>query len=106
MAKNFKSTKLHKISFKEQIELFSNANCIVGLHGSGFANIAFCKPGTKVIELRSSTAGNVIKNLAKKNNLDYASIDVTAKEIYKFNFPNQQGSIHVPLNKLEEILKN
>ena len=63
---NFIIVKLHEIKFKEQVDLFHNAECIVGLHGGGFGNIVFCKPGTKIIELRSLTAGEPIKNLAKK----------------------------------------
>ena len=102
----FVSVKLHETNFIEQVKLFRNAECIVGLHGGGFANLAFCKPGTRVIELRSSNAGVPIENLAKKNNLNYNSVIVEAKQIESFNFPNQQGSIHVPLTNLIELIKN
>lgn len=103
---NFVSVKLHDIKFSDQVELFYNAECIVGLHGGGFANLAFCKPTTKVIELRSFNAGTPIENLAKKNNLNYNSIIVEAKQIEKFNFPNQQGSIQIPINSLIKVLEN
>ena len=89
----------------DQIELFNSAECIAGLHGGGFANITFCKPGTKVIEMRSSEAGDPIKNLAKKNNLNYDSITVKATQIEKFNFPNQHGSIEIPINSLIQALE-
>jgi hypothetical protein len=102
---NFVSVVLQELSFSEQINLFYNAECIVGLHGAGFGNISFCDPGTKIIELRSSTAGDVIKNLANKIDLDYRSVDLIAKEIYKYDFPNQQGSIYVPINNLEKLIK-
>lgn len=39
------------ISIKEQVALFSQAEVVVSIHGAGLANIAFCKPGTKVIEI-------------------------------------------------------
>ena len=61
---NFKTVALSKLSLKRQIALFNNADQIVGLHGAGFANIIFCKPKTKVLELKPNTAGDVIKNLA------------------------------------------
>tara|TARA_Y100000590_G_scaffold443256_1_gene572436 strand:- start:2794 stop:3921 length:1128 start_codon:yes stop_codon:yes gene_type:complete len=96
----FTSVKLHEIEFSEQVALFNKAECIVGLHGGGFANLAFCKPGTKVIELRSVDAGTPIENLAKKNDLKYSSITVEAKQIKKFDYPNQQGSIQIPINNL------
>jgi len=103
---NFVSVKLHDIKFTEQVELFNNAECIVGLHGGGFANLVFCKPETKIIELRSTHAGKPIENLAKKNGLNYNSISVKAKQMEKLNFPNQQGSIDVPINSLIEILED
>ena len=40
---------------------FFNAKKMVGLHGAGFANIVFCKPNTKILELQSNTAGDIIK---------------------------------------------
>ena len=93
------------MKFKEQVDLFHNAECVAGLHGGGFGNISFCKPGTKIIELKSLTAGDAIKNLAKKNKLNYDSIEIKSKEIMKFDFPTQQGSIHVPLDRLSKILE-
>ena len=103
---NFVSVKVHDIKFTDQVELFYNAEYIVGLHGGGFANLAFCKPGTKILELRSSNAGVPIENLAKKNDLNYNSIIVGAKQIEKFNFPNQQGSIQIPINSLIKVLES
>ena len=94
--------KLHDIKFRDQVGLFYNADCIVGLHGGGFANLAFCKPGTKVVELTSPNAGTAIENLAKKNDLNYNSIIVTDK----FNYPNQQGHIQIPVSSLNKILEN
>ena len=101
---NFIAVKLHDTDFREQVDLFHNAECIVGLHGGGFGNIVFCKPGTKIIELKSTTAGDAIKNLAKKNDLNYISVEAKAKEIYKFKIPNQQGSIHIPTSSLIKVL--
>ena len=103
--KGFVSIKMHETKFIDQVELFHNAECIVGLHGAGFANLAFSKPETKVIELRSSTAGTPIENLAIKNNLNYSSIIVDAKQIEKFDSPNQQGSIKIPINNLIKIIE-
>ena len=49
----FSSLTLSDYSFTDQVALFHNAEKIIGLHGAGFANIVFCKPETKVIEIRS-----------------------------------------------------
>ena len=103
---DFVPIKLGEIKFSEQVDLFYNADYIVGLHGAGFANLAFCKPGTKVIEFRSSTAGQVIENLAKRNNLNYNAIITEAKHIYKYNTPSAQGHIQIPISSLSKILEN
>ncbi len=100
---NFIMARLHDINFIEQVDLFNKAECIVGLHGGGFGNISFCKSGTKVIELRNSTAGPVIENLAKNNQLNYESIIIKPSNN---NFPNQQGHIQVPINNLINALKD
>ena len=106
LEKNFTIVKLHETKFIDQVNLFYNAECVVGLHGAGFANIVFCESGTKIIELKSLTAANAIKNLAQKNNLNYISIAAQAKKIYDFEFPNQQGSIHIPINRLSKVIEN
>jgi len=104
--KNFTSIKLHETNFLDQVQLFNNADCVVGLHGGGFANLAFCKPGTKVVEFKSLDAGVPIENLANKNNLNYKSIAVEAKEIAQLKTQNQQGSIKIPINNLIKAMEN
>lgn len=42
---------LETMSVREQIELFQQADVIMGPHGAGLANMVFAPPGTKVIEL-------------------------------------------------------
>ena len=103
---NFVSVKLHDTKFRDQVDLFHNAECIVGLHGGGFANLVFCKPGTQVVELKSANAGTPIEDLARKNGLNYSSVAVAAKQIEKFNVPNQQGSIQIPINSLIKEIEN
>jgi capsular polysaccharide biosynthesis protein len=53
----FFEVKTEKLSFQEQIRLFSEAEVIVAPHGSGLANLVFCSPGATVIEL--FPAGNI-----------------------------------------------
>ena len=63
----YENLTMSDYSFVDQVALFYNASDIVGLHGAGFANIIFCKEGSKIIEIRPNTAGDIIKNLADKN---------------------------------------
>jgi len=104
--RGFRPVILEDISFKEQISLFQNADCIVGLHGAGFANLSFCNPGIKVIELRSHSSGSVIENLAKKLDLNYFSLVTKSEEVHKFQSPNQQGKIRVSIKNLIKLLEN
>ena len=95
----FQIVKLGHFSLEKQIQIFQNAGVIVGLHGGGFANLIFCKPNTKVIELKPSGAGLVISNLAERCELNY---EVISKKPENIEQNNQQGLIKV---EIEEILK-
>lgn len=47
----FEIIQNERYSLREQAQIFHNAECIIGAHGAGLANLVFCKPKTKVIEL-------------------------------------------------------
>ena len=95
--KQYYFIKLENLSFREQVEIFNNASNIIGLHGAGFANLSFCRPETRILEIKTTLAGSVINNLAKKNNLNYESIECESKDN---NVGVQQGSIEVPIEEL------
>lgn len=40
------------MSFTEQVELFSECEIVVGESGAGMANVIFCDPGTKILEIQ------------------------------------------------------
>jgi len=46
----FKPVILSTMSVAEQALLFSEAEMVIGRHGSGLTNLVFCNPGTRVIE--------------------------------------------------------
>ncbi len=50
----FEIVEPENLSLIEQAHLFRQAEVVMGPHGSGFSNLVFCEPGTKVIELFSS----------------------------------------------------
>jgi capsular polysaccharide biosynthesis protein len=99
----FKPVILGELHFQKQVEIFNNANVIVGLHGAGLANLCFCRTGTKLVELRSNAAAVQYENLAIKNGLIYKSISCQPS---KFDYKNQFGHINVPIKKLEEFIKD
>jgi hypothetical protein len=50
----FETVYLEKMSLLDQILLFQSAEFIISPHGAGLANLIFCHPGTRVIELMPS----------------------------------------------------
>ncbi|WP_159793762.1 glycosyltransferase family 61 protein [Puerhibacterium puerhi] len=42
---------LEDFSVQEQIAIFARAKCIIGHHGAGFANIAFCQEDVRIVEI-------------------------------------------------------
>ena len=99
--KNFEIITLSDLQFSEQVSLFNNANLISGLHGAGLANLVFSKRKTKILEIKSITAGDVIKNLALSNELQHKSIDI---EPISHGENNQNGNIIVNIEDLKEKL--
>jgi Glycosyltransferase 61 len=50
----FETVYLEGMSIVDQMLLFQRADFIIGPHGAGLANLLFCEPGTRVIELTPS----------------------------------------------------
>lgn len=76
VAKGFVVIEPEKLSFIEQVILFSNADVLVGATGAAFANLIFCKPETKIIILISDYKNMIYgywRNMASAvgNNVTY-----------------------------------
>ena len=99
----FDIVKLSSLSFSKQIELFDSADTVVGLHGAGLSNILFCKPNTKIIEIKPSHVGSMYENLGKKLNLNYINLMSESQNI-NIDTPNQLGDINVDLTKLKSLI--
>jgi len=48
---NVKTLVLEDIPYRAQIMYFKNAKYIIGIHGAALANMLYCSPGTKLIEV-------------------------------------------------------
>ena len=97
-SKGFSKYKVGQLSFKNQIHLFHNAKIIMGPHGAAFANLVFCKPQTKVIEIKPINhqfLGNKI--ISEINDLNYKLIEAP-------DFKNEKGDILIDLNMLKKII--
>ena len=72
----FTSYKVGQLSFQEQIYLFSNAKIIIGAHGAAFANLAFCKKNTKILEIRPKSYPNSVdQRISKIKQLNFNLIE-------------------------------
>jgi hypothetical protein len=63
--RGFKIVAPGSLSFTEQARLFRGADLVIGSHGAGMTNIAFCEPGAFVYEILPAHYSNAcICNLA------------------------------------------
>ena len=53
---------------------------IVGAHGSAFANLAFCKPNAKLIEIRQEDHPVSLNKISKVNNFNHKMVDQNKRE--------------------------
>ena len=99
--KGFTSYKVGELSFQNQIYLFNNAKIIIGAHGAAFANLAFCKKNTKIIEIKPKNHPNLVdQRISKINGLNFNLIET---EDLKKN-DNQHGDIFLDTSLLEKFL--
>ena len=98
----FKIIKPQNLSFKDQINIFYNVKCVISLHGAGLTNAVFCRPGTKIIEIKTINAGNEFLRISKFCKLNHYQISL------KPEFQSdviQNGLINCPIKKIENALK-
>jgi len=101
--RGFSKYKVGELSFFEQIYLFNNAKIIIGAHGAAFTNLVFCKPNTKIVEIRpSSQTNNNYKRISEICKLDYRLIITKELEENK----RRMGDIYLPIKELENCIKS
>ena len=108
------------VPVKKQIETFANAEIVIGVHGAGIANLLWCRPNTKVIEIfHPKFAPWCYAILANQLNMDYycigrnpGSMDVNFRESdvnvdwgYLIELINQLKG-YIPTYQEEECLTN
>ena len=96
----YEFVRLQELKFTEQIGLFHSAK-IIGLHGAGFANLAFCQPGTAIIELRTTSTFKIIESIAKHNNLNFRYLEYNPIH----SRDKQNGVINISLETLKKLFK-
>jgi len=101
MKKNgFKIYKIAKMNFFKQVYLFWNADFIISTHGAALANLVFCKPNTKIIEMKpEKQPGNYYKKISKINKLKYKCIKIKEEK------DNLRGDLFISLWDLKKSIK-
>jgi hypothetical protein len=101
------------LSFVDQAKLFDSAQTIIAPHGAGLTNIAFCKPGTRVLEIFPPRwTPCCYLQLSQAAQLDYNFMIAEPPGTHIDEFPQFHGfepidvnapnrEMDVPLDKLE-----
>ncbi len=99
--KGFAVYRVGELNFFEQIYLFQNAKIIIGAHGAAFANLIFCKPNTKVLDIIPENHPNTVDaTIAKFKNLNFEFVRTKKLSDEK----KLAGDIFLPLDKVENFL--
>lgn len=105
---------LGDLSIVEQIQLCHNAEIIIGEHGAGLANVLFCNPSCKVIELFHHFVPIDFWYASSIAKASYIPINTLHIDVEFFKDCQQNGQrlgyafnaqVHIPLNQIYEIVK-
>lgn len=76
--RGFESVSMADFDLREKLHLYASAEFIVAPHGSGLAGLAFCAPGTRVIEIAGGDWYNPwFEDIARGVDLDYHAVAAT-----------------------------
>lgn len=95
-----------KMSVKDQASAFAHAELIVAPHGGALTNLIFCRPGTKVVELLSTSYPNpCYKNLCGVAKLPYIGIIGNSQKSETTNdLSDSSGAIGTRLEDIKKAL--
>jgi capsular polysaccharide biosynthesis protein len=99
----FVEVQAERLSVREQIEIFSQAEAVIGAHGAGLTNAVFSAPGTLLIELQAPELGKaepIFWNMAAISGLRY--VQVVCKAIPP---GGRHSDIEVDCSHLDAVLR-
>jgi capsular polysaccharide biosynthesis protein len=104
--RGFKSVCCEDLSFREKVDLFASAEAVVAPHGAGLTHLAFCRPGTKVIEYFSPRYVNPFFWVTScAGGLNYACVMGAGRRPAEGNDPQDaESNIQVDIGDLEQAL--
>ncbi len=76
----FQAVSPEQFSIEQQRELFSQAEIVVGVSGAGLANVIFCQPGARVVEIQPSLGRGIwVRNVCLHLDLGWAPFFVESR---------------------------
>jgi hypothetical protein len=106
VAEGFESVTMANYSFAEKVALYSAAEVIVAPHGSGLSNIAFCSPGTKIVDVTGDEwYWPVFRDVALALGLNYRTV-AASTAMGSGLLPNKVRHLHVDIDTLLRALHN
>jgi len=101
-SKGFTIAILSKLNFTQQVDLFSRAKIVVGVHGAVLANLCFVPRGTVVYEIFADTyRPKMYEDIAQTLNLDYHGISCIAENR---DIPNMFSSMSICRSDINQIV--
>jgi tetratricopeptide (TPR) repeat protein len=73
--------------FAGQVAIFRRAKVIIGAHGSGLANIVFCRPGTQIVEVLPENSPKMYAHISYMLSLDYRAYVIPRPVHHDREFP-------------------
>ena len=102
----FEVYTMSSLSMREKAQLLSSARIIVGPHGSGSVNFAFCKPGTKIIDLfPGNCVAPFICDVCDKRGLVYDYLLCESDGNATNAVEGQKLNLTVDVNQVEEKVR-
>jgi capsular polysaccharide biosynthesis protein len=106
-SRGFRRLFLEEMAWVDQIDAFRNAQEVVSAHGAGLANIAFCRTGTRVIELfHCGYVNPCFWRLASVKRLDYRPLVDNSDQQLRQDLPNNRCDIDVAPSAVLRALLN
>lgn len=112
----FVHLEMENYSVRQQAHLFNSAKVVMTPHGGALANLVFCQPGTKVLELFANHVFSYFYGLANLCELDYTAVLRSAEQYSRVVDPwagnsmtdqhvtSKEQSIPVSLENIESAL--
>lgn len=105
---------LEDVGIREAAAMMAEAKAVIAPHGAGLANLVFCLPGTKVLELFCSQFTSDYWKLSSQKNLIYYAFEADGPDgekldslaLEKLKFRERQQDMTVSMNEFKDFINN